>query len=415
MQISIPACRIVNHESNADMPADVVSINIDDGTIRIASDTGAHRASTHNLHDSRSQQSIRFDAAGLLALPGIVDIHGDAFERQIQPRPGVVFDHALALADTDRQLITNGITTACHGLTYSWEGGLRGRDAANALLQQVAAGRERFAADHRIHLRFEVHYIDGLVDALRWIAEDSIDFVAFNDHLPSIAAKSMRPDKLAMYAERARCDAPAFLARMHAAQSGCDRVQGLIAAIAAACRLRGIPMASHDDETSSQRHAYHRLGVAISEFPRTAVALAAALDNGNPVILGAPNVILGGSHCGALSAADAVRDGACRILASDYYYPAMLQAPFRLAHLGVCSLAQAWALVSAHPAQALGLNDRGQIADGARADLLLVEPQADGRARLVATIAGGRLAYCAEPERMRYCHNIEASDYRMAA
>ncbi|MGN6389410.1 MAG: alpha-D-ribose 1-methylphosphonate 5-triphosphate diphosphatase [Burkholderiaceae bacterium] len=371
---------------DADLPPDT-AIALDDGLIRIGG-------------NAAGRPRVTVDAAGLLLLPGIVDLHGDAFERQLQPRAQVVFDTGLALADTDRQLVANGITTACHGMTYSWEGGLRGRDAALALLQRLEAGRARFAADHRIHLRFENHHAGGLADALRWIAEGRIDFVAFNDHLPSIAAKAGKPEKLAAYAERARCDGAEFLRRLEAAAATAADVPATVAAIAAACRERGIPMASHDDETAAQRLGYQALGARISEFPRTAAALSAAIALDNRVVLGAPNVLLGGSHCGALGAAEVVRAGRCHILASDYYYPSLLQAPFRLAHLGDCSLAQAWALVSAQPAQALRLGDRGRIADGMRADVLLVEAQPDGGARLVATFAAGRLVYCAEPQRL---------------
>jgi alpha-D-ribose 1-methylphosphonate 5-triphosphate diphosphatase len=341
------------------------------------------------------------DADGLLLLPGIVDIHGDAFERQIQPRPDAVFEHAIALADTDRQLVANGITTACHGLTFSWDGGLRGRKAALAMLDQVTAGRGHFQADHRIHLRFENHHIDGVRDALDWIGRGWISFVAFNDHLQSIARKAASPEKLASYAERARCDTGTFRARLAAAQRRSAEVPGAIAAIAAACRRHGIAMASHDDETRAGRLHYQEQEVCISEFPRTQEALAAAREFGNKVVMGAPNVLLGGSHCGALGAAEAVRAGRCDILASDYYYPSLLHAPFRLAYRDqVCSLAHAWRMVSQQPAEALGLRDRGHIAGGCRADLLLVEASATGETRLVATIAAGRLAYCAEPARL---------------
>src|ERR1035437_8161106 len=164
-----------------------------------------------SMHHESGPAGLIFDAGGFLVLPGIVDIHGDAFERQIQPRPQTVFAHDIALADTDRQLVANGITTACHGLTYSWEGGLRGRKAALAMMDQVALQRKTAHADHRIHLRFENHHLDGVADVLDWIAQGRIDFFAFNEHLPSIAAKVARPEKLAAFAERARCSGAAFL------------------------------------------------------------------------------------------------------------------------------------------------------------------------------------------------------------
>src|SRR3990167_2244253 len=105
--------------------------------------SGARIGRIGSMPKSEASMPVQvFDAAGLLVLPGIVDFHGDAFERQIQPRPQTVFSHDIALMDTDRQLVANGITTACHGLTYSWEGGLRGRDAALALFEQITLQRK---------------------------------------------------------------------------------------------------------------------------------------------------------------------------------------------------------------------------------------------------------------------------------
>lgn len=360
-------------------------------------------------HDAVLQGPV-FDASGLLVLPGIVDIHGDAFERQIQPRPDTVFAHEIALTDTDRQLVANGITTACHGLTYSWEGGLRGREAAMAMFEQVSLQRKTSHADHRVHLRFENHHVEGLRDVLNWISEGRIDFLAFNAHLPSIAEKSQRIEKLAGYAERARCAPEVFKERLLAAQGQSALVPGVVKVIADACREHSVPMASHDDETTDQRQYYQGLGVQISEFPRTQDAILSARNLGNRVIMGAPNVLLGGSHCGGLAAIDAVRSNMCDILASDYYYPSLLHAPFALVKQGACTLTEAWRLVSENPAAALGLEDRGRIADGCRGDLVLVEASPEGGARLIATIAAGKLAYCAEPARF-----INPRAFKMAA
>jgi alpha-D-ribose 1-methylphosphonate 5-triphosphate diphosphatase len=366
--------------------------------------SGSRLGKIHPLNIGAQRDSVVFDAGGLLVLPGIVDLHGDAFERQIQPRPGTAFSHELALTDTDRQLVCNGITTACHGLTYSWEGGLRGRAAALALIEQVALQRATAHADHRIHLRFENHHVDGLQDALDWIAQGKVDFLAFNEHLPSIAAKSELPGKLAAYAERARCNGETFLKRLHAAQGRASEVAQAIETLAAACRVRGIPMASHDDETCFDRERYQDLGVDISEFPKTQEALFTAVALDNQVVMGAPNVLLGGSHCGGLSAADAVKSGMCDILTSDYYYPSMMHAAFKLVERDICTLAKAWRLISENPAAVLRLDDRGRIAEGCRADLVLVDAAADGKARLVATIAGGKIVYCAEPHRLLAPH-----------
>ena len=144
---------------------------------------------------------IRFDATGLLVLPGIVDIHGDAFERQLQPRPGVDFPADIALADTESQLLANGITTAFHGVTLSWEPGLRSLTAWRAILAALAA--RRWTCDMRVHLRWEAYNLEALDTALADIGAGRVHLVAFNDHTPSILRKIEDPVAAAKYSERA--------------------------------------------------------------------------------------------------------------------------------------------------------------------------------------------------------------------
>ena len=145
----------------------------------------------------------RFDASGLLVLPGIVDLHGDAFERQVQPRPGVDFPMDLAVAETEAQLLANGITTAFHGVTLSWEPGLRSARAFSALLAALAFNRPRQLCDMRVHLRWEAFNLDALDLALGAIAEGEVHLLAFNDHTPSILRKMADPVTGAKYSDRA--------------------------------------------------------------------------------------------------------------------------------------------------------------------------------------------------------------------
>lgn len=336
------------------------------------------------------------DAAGLLVMPGLVDIHGDAFERQLAPRPEVRFPTAMALHDTDRQLVANGITTAFHGITCSWEGGLRGREMARELLDHLYE-RNGFAADNRVHLRFENHNLDAVEEVLCWIEEGRVDFLAFNDHLPAILDRADDPQKLGKYAERAGVSAAEFRAILMRAWARTEEVPQAVARLAAHAGKCGVAMASHDDMTREDRERYQRLGCVIAEFPMRREAATAARDYGNDVIMGAPNVVRGGSHLGGIRAADMVAEETCTILASDYYYPALLAAPFRLAADDVCPLAKAWHLVSRNPAHATGLLDRGEIAPGQRADLILVDDSLPGHPKVVATMAGGVLCHAARP------------------
>lgn len=333
------------------------------------------------------------DATGCLVLPGIVDIHGDAFERQIMPRPGVSFPLEMALLDTDRQLAANGITTAYHGVTWSWEPGLRGAESARALLVAIEGMRGRLAVDTRFHLRHEIFNLAAEDEILRWIAAGRLGVLAFNDHMVGVVkATTEKQSKISRMVERTGLSDAAFMALVADTWARKEDVAASVERLAGAAAAAGIPVLSHDDRDVADRQLYRALGSRIAEFPMTRDAAEAARSAGEAVVFGAPNVIRGGSHTGCPSAEEMVRAGLCTILASDYYYPALAQAPHALAASGAAGFAQAWALVAANPAQALGLTDRGVIAGGRRADLIIAMHHED-RLEIITTIADGRIVF----------------------
>jgi alpha-D-ribose 1-methylphosphonate 5-triphosphate diphosphatase len=344
--------------------------------------------------------SLSIDASGLLVLPGIVDLHGDAFERQMMPRPGVDFPVDVALLDTDRQLIANGITTAFHGVTWSWEPGLRGPENAHALVDAVAALRPRLAADTRLHLRHETFNLDAEATITGWIEAKRIDLLAFNDHMSLTVLKSGKADKRARMAERTGLSLDEFDQLVDRIAARADEVPASIARLAAVSNASGMPMLSHDDETPAMRQGFRALGVHIAEFPVTEETARDAAGANEFTVFGAPNVVRGGSHTGWTSATDMVRKGLCTILASDYYYPAMILAAFRLVAEGVLPLPKAWDLISAAPAAAAGLTDRGVLAAGRRADIILVDAAQALRPRIVGVIANGKLVHIGESHRL---------------
>jgi alpha-D-ribose 1-methylphosphonate 5-triphosphate diphosphatase len=341
-----------------------------------------------------SAGALRLDASGLLVLPGVVDCHGDAFERHIMPRPGVSFDIDLALRDADRAMLASGITTAFHGVTWSWEPGLRGADNARALIEAMARLAPELGADTRFHLRHETFNLDAEAEILDWLAAGRVGVLAFNDHTEGLLKEGVRPAKVAKMVERTGLSSADFMVLAEAVYSRRDEVAGSVSRLAQAALEAGVPTLSHDDMTPQMRAWYRSLGVRVAEFPIDVATAREAAAHGEAIVFGAPNVVRGGSHLGCPGAEDMVRQGLCTILASDYYYPALALAPFVLARKGAATFAQAWKLVSQAPAQALGLHDRGVIAPGKRADLILV---AEGpQPRVVATIAGGRLVHLAD-------------------
>lgn len=334
--------------------------------------------------------AARFDAAGLLVLPGLVDLHGDAHERQMQPRPGIGIPPALAMRDTAAQLLAAGITTAFLGVTLSWEPGLRGIEAWRATLAAVEAARPGAGVDLRIHCRFEADNLDALEEVLADIAAGRVHLLAYNDHTPGIVRRIADPAQAAKYAARAGVPAAEFVALAQRAWSRRAEVPAAQARLAQAAARAAIPMLSHDDATPEVRAAFRALGARICEFPMSEAVAKAARAAGEPVVMGAPNVVRGGSHMGWSAAAPLAERGLVTVLASDYVWPAMAEAAFVLAGRGALDLAAAWALVSAHPAEAGGLRDRGRIATGLRGDLVVVDPATRAP---VATFAGGRLAW----------------------
>lgn len=335
------------------------------------------------------------DAGRYLVLPGMVDLHGDAFERQISPRPEVGFNIPLAILDTDRQLLANGITTAFHGITWSWEGGLRGRSNAMGVMYAIRRPGNQLGADHKIHLRFETYNLDAVEEVALWLASGLIDFLAFNDHMPTVQRYLDNDSKLRKFSERAGLSLDDFRHLVELTVARKNEIPEALLRLAQVAQQHHVPMASHDDYTPQERHTGQEMGITICEFPRTMAAANAAHELNNPIILGAPNVVLGGSHCNAVDARTMIEEQRCDILASDYYYPAMLQAVFRLVQDERLTIAEAWNLVCRNPARAAGLHDRGEIASGQRADLILVDDQDPSQVRVVATIVNGELRYAA--------------------
>jgi alpha-D-ribose 1-methylphosphonate 5-triphosphate diphosphatase len=344
--------------------------------------------------------SFGLDARDLLVLPGIVDLHGDAFERQMMPRPGVDFPVDVALIDSDRQAIGNGITTAFHATTWSWEPGLRSGNNATRLLEAIETLRPQLAADTRFHLRHETYNLDAETDIAQWLSGGRIDLFAFNDHMDSTVASLAKPLKRNRMVERTGLSNEAFDSLVERVVSRGGHVPASVARLAKAARDANVRMLSHDDESPEMRKAFRAQGVSIAEFPVNEETAREAAEAGDFIVFGAPNVVRGGSHTGWTKAADMIAKGLCSILASDYYYPAPLLAAFRLADDGVLPLADAWNLISAAPAAAAGLADRGVLAEGRRADIILVDDELPLRPRIVAVIAAGRLVHLTDASRV---------------
>ncbi len=365
-------------------------------SLHVSADSGCITALGDDAGQSRT-----LDVAGALVLPGIVDIHGDAFERQIMPRPGVSFPVAMALIDSDRQAIANGITTVFHGVTWSWEPGLRGADNARLILDGIERLQPQLCADARFHLRHETFNLDAEAQIMDWLDSRRIHALAFNDHLTSTLKSPRRAAKLAPMVQRSGLGEDEFMRVVEAKADRQAEVPAAITRLAAKAVACNIPLLSHDDTSPEQRQWFRERGCRVAEFPTTEETAKDAARGGDEIVLGAPNVVRGGSHIGFVKASDMVARGLCSVLASDYYYPAPFAAAFRLAADGVAPIEKAWSFVSETPARAVGLGDRGVIEAGRRADLVIVDAADVANPRIEAVIARGRVVHLRDIGKLR--------------
>lgn len=315
----------------------------------------------------------RFDAKGCWVLPGLIDVHGDAFERIVEPRPGVGFNLPDALAEADRQLISNGITTAYHGVTVSWEPGIRSADHAAGLIAAITA--QPAHCDMRINIRWEVYAIDAAGRVANWLRDLPGPILSINDHTTAEAKLEAGHRKIRRLAERMGSSPDEAVEKLRDVLMRSEEVPSAIEQLCLTAREHSCIIFAHDETTPEQRIRGRQHGITVSEFPMSAETAATAINAGEAVILGAPNVLRGGSQNGAISAAETIRDGNADVLASDYWYPSMLLAIFRLIDEGMPPQ-QAWPLVCGNAARAVGLKDRGRLADGLRADVIVVDPDA---------------------------------------
>jgi alpha-D-ribose 1-methylphosphonate 5-triphosphate diphosphatase len=251
-------------------------------------------------------------------------------------------------------------------------------------------------------LRHETYNLEAEGEISQWLMEGRVDLFAFNDHMDSTVASLAKPQKRSRMVDRTGLTSAAFDTLVDRVVARAHDVPASIERLARIARDADVRMLSHDDDSPATRRAFRAQGVRIAEFPVNVETAREAAEGGDAIVFGAPNVVRGGSHTGWTKAADMIQKGLCSVLASDYYYPAPLLAAFRLATDGVLPLAQAWTLISAAPAHAAGLIDRGVLAEGRRADLILVDDAVALRPRVVAVVAAGRLVHLTDAGRLTH-------------
>ena len=340
--------------------------------------------------DAPAHDAGVIDAHGGYVVPGLVDIHSDYIETVISPRPTVLMDFPTAFFEAERELLGHGITTMYHSLSAygrdvmdtkpvrSWEN--TERIMALIAASKRTEGHNAHLIRHRLHLRLEIDNVDVVEDVARHIAAGEVDELSFMDHTPGqgqyrdieIWRRSVRGDREVTMEEALKAAEAQKTAPKIALEA--------LASLASLAREHGVPVASHDDDTVEKLELMQQLGCTISEFPISLEVAAEARRRGMDTVMGTPNILLGKSHSGNLSASEAVRGGVASCLCSDYYPTAMLQSAFVLHRSFRLPLEEAFAMLTINPAHAVAADDQiGSLEEGKKADILVVREVEEGQ------------------------------------
>jgi alpha-D-ribose 1-methylphosphonate 5-triphosphate diphosphatase len=319
-----------------------------------------------------------FDLGGDVVVPGLVELHTDHLEAHFTPRPAVQWHALSSVLAYDAQIAASGITTVFDSLRAGTEDG---KDHISlhleSLAEAVGEARDRglLRAEHRTHLRCEIAAVDAVEVTEAFIARRPVHLMSLMDHTPG--QRQFRDvEKFLIYYRGKTSMSEAELAAMverRIAQHA-ERAVPHRRALVALSRRHGITLASHDDATPGQVEEALADGASIAEFPTTLEAARASHEAGIAVLMGAPNLVRGGSHSGNVAAEDLAREGHLDVLSSDYVPSSLLQAAFELPRrVRSMDLPGAIAMVSRTPARAAGLLDRGELRAGLRADFVRVQ------------------------------------------
>lgn len=320
------------------------------------------------------------DAAGGYVAPGFIDLHSDYIEHMAAPRPTSLMDFHLSLREAEKELISHGITTMFHSLSIYKSSEfthkpIREPENVRKFIEMIYQTHQtKHLVRHRFHARFEIDSIEEVENLKTYIAENKVHLISFMDHTPGqgqyrdleIYRKTVKG-----YQEISDEEIDRVITKHQ--QKEKLTLDG-IKEIARLAKEKGIAIASHDDDSIEKLDLVKSIGATISEFPITLEIAKNAKEKGMLTVAGAPNVLLGGSHSGNLSAQEAIRHGFIDILCSDYYPPSLLHAVFIMKEECHLDLVEMFKLVTLNPAKAVNLDDQiGSIKEGKKADLLIIE------------------------------------------
>jgi len=336
------------------------------------------------------------DGGGRFLMPGFVDLHGDMIEREIAPRPNAMMPIDFGIHELDKKLAAAGVTTAYAAISFATEsvyGHVRSLATTSAVIEGINRLRNSLLIDHKVHARYEITNVGAAATLEKLLAADQVDMVSLTDHTPGQGQYNNIEAYVASISERRAITKEMALeiVQKRIAMREDPAIDAKLREIVALSLQHKLSLASHDDDSAEKVAEMHDLGVTISEFPVTLPAAEEARRRGLWTLMGAPNALRGQSMSGNLSALDAAKAGLLSVIAADYHPAAFVPGIFKIADAMDNNLPAAVAMATSNAARSAGLLDRGEIALGQRADLVVVEKGDVHRIR--ATFRAGQFVY----------------------
>ncbi|WP_417328541.1 alpha-D-ribose 1-methylphosphonate 5-triphosphate diphosphatase [Halarcobacter sp.] len=322
--------------------------------------------------DKYGKNEVAVDLGDKKIAPGIVDLHSDAIEKEIEPRPNATFPVELAVAELDKKLSMAGVTTMFHAIGFE-ENPKKKRsiDLAISQIEKInKANDKHLGVDNYVHARFELSCDEAVEPIKEVISKGMVKLVSLMDHSPGQGQfKSLESFKTYYESYYDLNDDEIQKVIDKKINKNEDKINELIAYT----KEHNLTLLSHDDDCIEKLDGLLDLGVQISEFPLDLEVAKYAVSKGIATGMGAPNIVRGGSQSGNIAAIDLVKEGVCKYLCSDYHPTSMLQAVYRMKEDANLDIAKGFSMVTSTPARYANLEDRGEIKEGKRADIIVVD------------------------------------------
>ena len=335
---------------------------------------------------------VAIDLGERRVVPGFVDLHSDAIEKEIEPRPGARFPAQMAVVELDKKLSMSGITTMYHAIGFNDEELHKGRgtEQSQELIEEIyKANQSHLGADNFIHVRFEITSHSSIPVIKDLINQNKVNMLSIMDHSPGQGQfktlESWKKYHLASY-ELEEHEIEEYIK----IKNSKDKI-GVVEDLVSFGLSHKLPVLSHDDDTEEKVNTLKNLGVTFSEFPLNVAVAKYAKSIGISTGMGAPNVVRGGSQSGNIAAKELVKEGVCDYLCSDYHPSSMLLSPYRLKEDIQLDLADGFSMISTTPAKLANLQDRGEIKQDMLADIAVIDESYFPK--IVLTFKEGEVVY----------------------